>query len=190
MTEEEVGECSKAPWIMAFFVLVIAGGLLYVTIEMERDMERQIVQKEVDWLRKEKEIEVEIDTLNEKVNFLRHLATDPYRGRTLTLENALVLQDYTPNPKHAIVTMMGFPSEWHPYWMGAVAMMRSLRESQTRVPNLCVMSRAGTTLPDFAIEAFKRMDVQIIDIDAFNLDDLNVDIPGTWGENYLLRAIS
>jgi len=90
------------------------------------------------------------------------------------------LQDYTPSDKHAIVTMFGYERYDNAYWMGALAMIQSLREVKTRVPNIVAMVRHRGMVPPVAWAAFERLGVKLIDIQNIDLSKLNADIPGTW----------
>jgi hypothetical protein len=123
--------------------------------------------------------------LKEIITEKQEILKTGYGGSTLLLENRLVFQNYTPSDRHAIVTMIGCSSYVHSYWMGGLALIQSLREVQTRVPNIVVMIRRNQgEIPDFAFEAFERLGVQLIDIDRIELAP-HVEIPGTWGMVYL-----
>jgi len=132
------------------------------------------------WIEKQSQYEQKIESLRLYIERIRDDAEDKYRGRTLTTENKLVLQEYTPSDRHAIVTMFGSSSYVHAYWMGALAMIQSLRESQTRVPHIIVMVRSDELVPQIGIDAFREIGAELVYIENLKLDELNVKIPGTW----------
>ena len=171
---------------VTLFVLFLLYASALLVIKQHKDALRHAEEIEWDkqWAEKKNSFEEKLKPLRSEVEQLRVLAEDPYKGKTLTDENKLILEDYEPSDRHAIVTMIGGDSYMHPYWMGALAVVQGLREAQTRVPNVIVMirSQAYAKMPKFALDAFKRLGVQIIHIEGLNLKDLNVDIPGTWGE--------
>lgn len=172
---------SKVQAITGSLLVVVLLFLIFLTAEREYRANEEIEKREIVWLEKEARWNEALKDLEGANKPLREIAEDPYRGRTLTLENKLVLQEYVPNDKHAIVTMVGFPSTWHPYWMGALGMIQSLRESQTRVPHIVVMIRDGSAMPKMAEDAFERLGVELLHIENFDLEEMGVDIPGTWG---------
>jgi hypothetical protein len=139
------------------------------------DQQAVFKQKELAWLQEEA-------TLKQQIKEREDLLADGYGGRTLITENKLVFQNYTPSDKHAIVTMIGSASYVHSYWMGALAMIQSLREVQTRVPNIIVMCRLYQLVPEFALKAFEKLNATVLPIENIPLEELNVDIPGTWGK--------
>ena len=152
----------------------------YVKLRNESAINKQLEELESTW--KQKEVEWEEKLNDPEVEEMKELAKHPYRGRTLTTENRLVFQNYTVSDRHAFVTMIGSTSHVHPYWMGALAMIQSLREVETRVPNIVVMVRKTELIPSFAMDAFERLGAQLRFIDNLPMSELNVEIPGTWGQ--------
>ena len=153
----------------------------YLILNMELSIRNEIEQREEVWKKKEASWLEIIEEFEKETLYLSNIAKEEYRGRTLTLDTDLILEEYIPNDKHAIVTMIGFPNVMHPYWMGAIGLIQSLRESKTRVPHIVVMVRSNSTVPHVAIDVFDKLNVEIINIDSFDLDTLNVDTPTIWG---------
>lgn len=153
----------------------------------EQSIEEEFIQLEANWVEKRNNFETKQTALLDQLSTLKTAYESPYRGRTLVTENRLVLQEYTPSDKHAIVTMIGSSSHVHCYWMGAVSMIQSLREAQTRVPNIIVMVRNPILIPEVAYDAFKRLGAELILIENLPLDELNVEIPGTWGMYFFTK---
>jgi hypothetical protein len=71
---------------------------------------------------------------------------------TTFLPKKLVLHPYTPNPKHAIVTLAN-----KPYSALAVTLVASLREVKTRVPNIIVISHDNNPINEDAIQQIKQL---------------------------------
>lgn len=168
--------------LLIVFTVIYVGALFAYKVHHDNKVFATIDALEQDaWGRKYQEFQSSRQVLQSEISQLLVEARDPYKGRTLTTENKLVLQEYTPNDKHAIVTMIGAESYMHAYWMGAVAVIQGLREVKTRVPNIVVMVRKIENIPETASVAFERLGAQLISIEGLDLSKLNVDIPGTWG---------
>ena len=171
----------KGTAILGSLLVVVLLILIYLTAEKELSIKQEMKEMELDWFRKEEDWNAKLADIERGNKELKKLADDPYGGRTLTLENKLVQDWYVPSDRHAIVTMVGFPSSWHPYWMGAIGLIQSLRESQTRIPHIVVMVRDGSEMPKVAKKAYENLGAELIYIENFDLESLDVDIPGTWG---------
>jgi len=177
VTPTRIYELFSGAMLIGIFLLLIA---LFSDPEKaatgtpKRESESEIfIEKELHWIQEE-------EALKSKIKEQQTILEDGYGGRTLITENRLIFQNYTPSDKHAIVTMIGSASYVHSYWMGALAMIQSLREVQTRVPNIVVMCRMLQLVPEFALKAFEKLNATVIPIENIPLDELHVDIPGTW----------
>ena len=97
------------------------------------------------------------------------------------LHGEIKFQNYEPNDRHAIVTLLNEKAPFR-YWMGALSLMQSLRDVRTRVPNLVILlvmpsERAQLIQPVMA--ALERLGVEIIRIESIDTPE-HVYIPGTW----------
>lgn len=135
-----------------------------------------------DFAVKRKQFEFKKQELEDKIEKLKVIATQPNRGTTVLNEDELIFEDYIPSDKHAIVTMIGAETYMHAYWMGAAAVIQGLREVKTRVPNIIVMIRAHDVLPPIAKTTFQRLGAKLVPIPGIDKRKLNVDIPGTWSK--------
>lgn len=152
---------------------------LHVRNNIEYAIEKEIEELEKDWKLKEVEYKRSKEELLDVIDVLQPLSEDPYKGKTI-IDNRIVFQDYTPSDRHAIVTMIGSSSYVHAYWMGAVAMIQSLREVQTRVPHIIVLVKEKDQLPLIAEEALLRLGAELMPIENTMFKLESMQIPGTW----------
>ena len=168
--------------VVILFLLFFA----YVRQQQEKDYEKMFEEREKEWAENYHKNQQALEKLSNYTNQLKGLVDEGFGGRTLLPENKLVLREYEASNSHAIVTMIGGSSAVNSYWMSALAMIQSLREVKTRVPNIIVMTRANTSLPEFAKEAFGRLNATLVTIETLQERKLNVKIPGTWGNLFLI----
>lgn len=162
--------------------VVVLCSLLYASHQRklrQEEIDKEVSRREEEWLQQKRAFLEAEEALREKSERMAAVAEEPFKGTTVITDNRIIHQEYEPNPRHAFVTMMGSTSYVHSYWMGALAMIQSLREVQTRVPNIVVMARGLELVPPSAIAAFERLGVEIIPIEEFQRSKY-IEIPGTW----------
>ena len=143
-----------------------------------------IDELEEPWRRKQGTFEANRFSLREDIERYKVQSTQKYKGTTVVHEYEPLQQqeEYLPSDRHAIITMVGSVYWENAYWLGALVVAQSLREVNTRVPNIIVMVRGHSELPSFAVDAFKRLDVQLVNIEAIYKNDSVARMPGTWGK--------
>lgn len=130
----------------------------------------------------ERQVELEkIKQEDEHVKFLERVRQESKNG--VIPEAEIDFLDYSPDPTHAIITMMGSNSFYESYWMGVVSLVASMRLVKSRVPNFVVLLRE--TVPPFAHRVLQKLNVTIIPIQDIKKAS-HLEIPGVWGLYCLL----
>lgn len=161
--------------VFATIVLTLAANFLY------HDFQDMTEKNEVKAEALYHEMKAKIVEDNEEFETIRERQMRETKNTTVLIPGTkLHFETYFVSKKHAIVTMAG--SSWvQPYWLGAVALVQSLREVHTRVPNILVMVRSSQTdgFPPQARKTLESLGAQLIMIDDIDLGP-HIEVPSVW----------
>lgn len=162
---------------LVFIVVFIA--------KREHHINERIQHRMEIWQAKEHFIQNEMDSVKKSMEIHEESLNDKYKGRTVLSDTELLKQEYFPNDKHAIVTVIPpNPNVINAQWLSCIAMIQSLRESGTRVPNIVIMINDDHILPKVAMDTFKRLNTEIIRIPSLD-SSYNINVPDSWGVYYV-----
>ena len=144
-------------FLTGIIVLVLLG-CIGIYVFSSPSLEEQWKQKELVWIQKENEWEVNYQIMKEEKEQL-----ELYTSRRFIDQKTLDLQPYTPSDDHVIVTLFGTDDESAvPEWINALIMFQSLHECKSRVKRRIALSyRPLDRIPVLAKNSFSRLGVEL-----------------------------
>eukprot|EP01095_Lingulamoeba_sp_RSL-Kostka_P004660 TRINITY_DN15893_c0_g1_i1.p1 TRINITY_DN15893_c0_g1~~TRINITY_DN15893_c0_g1_i1.p1 ORF type:complete len:454 (-),score=110.70 TRINITY_DN15893_c0_g1_i1:135-1496(-) len=171
---------------------------VYMSTRMLRDHSVKEINAEIN------QLDIQKTQLNNQIKQIKDQSSSNIH-KTFNPDK-LEFLEYNPKQGDAIITIIARPNNHYLDeneassrltgldWMGTLGVMAALRETMTRVPNLVVLSKIKVTddegidkinkLPKNAIEAFKRLDIELIEIEGDFEDTREIEQWSWEFENY------